>query len=369
MKKILIIVWCMMLGACINTLKTPTKIKGDFSKVDLEGVIYLTKKDVKNPKKVDLIDSTTINKGKFVFNLKNVEVGPLTLKLKGKKGTLDVFVLNGVTKINANTEKFSDSQVPGNVSDSLYKRNNTLNMSLVFVQLGLAYGNKIEKLSSDSAKQVLIELYKKTSEELKIFKEDLVSKYPGDPATVYILSRGDVKDYPLKDMMTLYQKLPVQIQETSYGKLFNEQIQKLSSLSIGVAAPDFSLPDTSGKMISVSSFRDKILMIDFWASWCGPCRRENPNVVEIYKDYHSKGFEVLSVSLDKTKEAWLKAISEDGLIWPSHVSDLQGWNNAAAKLYFVSAVPCTILIDREGKIVAKNLRGEELRAKVKELCQ
>ena len=136
--------------------------------------------------------------------------------------------------------------------------------------------------------------------------------------------------------------------------------------AIGAVAPEFSMNDTEGKAIALSSLKGKVVLVDFWASWCGPCRQENPNVVKVYQKYHSKGFEILGVSLDQRKEDWLKAVKDDNLTW-IHVSDLQYWQNAAARLYGVNAIPQSFLLDKDGKIIAKGLRGEQLEKKLAEL--
>lgn len=137
---------------------------------------------------------------------------------------------------------------------------------------------------------------------------------------------------------------------------------------INQQAPDFTLPDPSGKQLSLSSFKGKYVLVDFWASWCGPCRQENPNVVKAYLKYKGKNFTVLGVSLDKTKDAWLKAIADDGLNW-SHVSDLKFWESAVVPLYGISGIPTNILVDPQGKIVAANLRGPGLEEKLSEVLQ
>ncbi|GIV38578.1 MAG: thiol:disulfide interchange protein [Thermonema sp.] len=134
----------------------------------------------------------------------------------------------------------------------------------------------------------------------------------------------------------------------------------------GSMAPDFSLPQADGTPFSLSKLRGKYVLVDFWASWCGPCRKENPQVVALYNKYKDKGFEILGVSLDEDKEAWLKAIEKDRLTW-IHVSDLKGWQNEAARLYNVNAIPMTYLIDPDGVIIAKGLRGPALEAKLQEL--
>ncbi len=145
------------------------------------------------------------------------------------------------------------------------------------------------------------------------------------------------------------------------------QLLKMSgSFITGGEAPDFTQNDRDGKPVKLSDFRGKVMLVDFWASWCGPCRRENPHVVELYNHYHKKGFDVLGVSLDNNRAPWLAAIEKDGLVW-NHVSDLKGWKNDAAQLYGVSSIPHTVLVDRDGKIIARNLRGEQLTAKLREI--
>lgn len=132
-------------------------------------------------------------------------------------------------------------------------------------------------------------------------------------------------------------------------------------------APEISLKNPEGKTISLSSLRGKVVLIDFWASWCGPCRRENPNVVKLYHKYKDKGFTVFSVSLDKDAAAWQRAIKADGLIWPNHVSDLKEWQTPLTKLYGFNSIPYTVLVGKDGKIITTNLRGEDLEAKLKEV--
>jgi peroxiredoxin len=139
--------------------------------------------------------------------------------------------------------------------------------------------------------------------------------------------------------------------------------------AIGETAPELAVADTTGKTITLSSFKGKIVLIDFWASWCRPCRMENPNVVKAYDKYKDAGFTVFSVSLDDNKANWARAIKADNLKWSSHVSELKGWQSAAAKLYGVTGIPATFLLDRDGRIIGKNLRGEALEAKLMEVCQ
>jgi peroxiredoxin len=163
-----------------------------------------------------------------------------------------------------------------------------------------------------------------------------------------------------------YNSLAENVRTSNIGKSLAEQIAQSKIGAIGTEAMDFTQNDPEGKPISLSSFRGKYVLIDFWASWCKPCRVENPNVVKAYNKFSSKNFTVFGVSLDREKEPWIKAIEKDGLVWPQ-VSDLQFWQNSAAVLYRVQGIPQNFLIDPNGKIVAKNLRGEELEAKLCEL--
>ena len=141
-------------------------------------------------------------------------------------------------------------------------------------------------------------------------------------------------------------------------------------LKPGTPAPDFTLQTPDGKTIQFSDFaKGKYVVIDFWASWCGPCRRESPNVRNVYAKYHDKGFEVFSVSLDRDANNWKKAIKDDKLVWPNHVSDLKYWSSEAAAIYGVRSIPSMFLLDREGRIVAKDLRGEALERAVKQLLE
>ena len=141
-----------------------------------------------------------------------------------------------------------------------------------------------------------------------------------------------------------------------------------NATDIGAIAPDFTQNNIDGKPVKLSDFRGKYVLLDFWASWCGPCRMENPNVVEAYKKFKNKNFTVLSVSLDKAKDAWVEAVKEDSLIW-TQVSDLKFWYNEVAQKYSIQSIPQNFLIDPKGKIIAQTLRGEDLEAKLKEVLK
>ncbi|MBV4357284.1 TlpA family protein disulfide reductase [Pinibacter aurantiacus] len=159
----------------------------------------------------------------------------------------------------------------------------------------------------------------------------------------------------------LFNKLSEKVKDSEEGKAFLVRLEKAKKLAIGQPAPVFTQPDTSGKMISLTDYKGKYVLVDFWASWCAPCRAENPNVLKAYEKYKGQNFTVIGVSMDteKAKAAWLKAIKDDGMPW-AQVSELKGWENTAGVLYDINAIPQNYLIDPSGKIVAKNIRGEQL---------
>ena len=167
----------------------------------------------------------------------------------------------------------------------------------------------------------------------------------------------------LKELADKFQQ---ELPDSRYTQQFVEQINALSRLAIGMTAPDIALPSPEGDTVRLSSLRGNYVMVDFWAAWCKPCRMENPNVVRLYEEYKDKGFEIYGVSLDRTKDAWVDAIAQDDLTW-KHVSDLQYFNSEAASLYNINAIPATVLLDKEGKIIAKNLRGQALEDKLAEI--
>jgi len=170
---------------------------------------------------------------------------------------------------------------------------------------------------------------------------------------------GNVPQYA--ELVSLYNALSPTLQNTTEGQRYKEMLSGLKAIAIGAEAPNFTQQTPDGKQVALADYRGKYVLVDFWASWCGPCRQENPNVMKVYQAYKSKNFDVLGVSLDseKDREKWLKAIQEDQLAW-TQVSDLKGWENQAARNYHVQAIPQNFLVDPRGKIVAVNLRGAEL---------
>ncbi|MCB0515898.1 MAG: TlpA disulfide reductase family protein [Chitinophagales bacterium] len=214
---------------------------------------------------------------------------------------------------------------------------------------------------------------KATPDAIKTFIDTVKSPYLAYYGVQYLNIQKDFDTYE-KVQQRLSKEIPsstVTLDFTSFIDKNREAIERQKAAegktAMGSEAAEIDLPNPDGKNIALSSLRGKVVLLDFWASWCGPCRRENPNVVKTYQQYKDKGFTVYSVSLDKDKARWVDAIKKDNLLWDNHVSDLQYWNSAPAAAYGVRSIPATFLLDREGKIIGKNLRGGALEAKLKEI--
>lgn len=195
-----------------------------------------------------------------------------------------------------------------------------------------------------------------------------VKKYPNSNVALFAVKQYAGWDIDPAKVEPLFNSLPASAKALPSAKALNDRIDIARKTAIGNYAMDFTQNDTLGKAVSLSSFKGKYVLVDFWASWCGPCRRENPNVVKVFNKFKDKNFTILSVSLDRpdAKDKWLAAIHKDGLTW-THVSDLKYWDNAVAKQYGIRAIPQNLLLDPQGKIIAKNLRGEDLDAKLTEI--
>ena len=197
---------------------------------------------------------------------------------------------------------------------------------------------------------------------------ELLLQQPASLAVLNLLMQGNLldRDAYARVYEDAAQKLKKEFPDSPMAKEFIDQVERVKTTSVGKQAPEIALPNPQGVTMRLSSLRGKYVLVDFWAKWCGPCRRENPNVVAAYHKYKNKGFEVFGVSLDRNKEDWIQAIEQDGLAW-THVSDLKYFNSEAARLYNINAIPFSVLLDPKGIIIAKNLRGADLDKKLEEI--
>lgn len=297
---------------------------------ETEGIYRL---NFSNIRAVDLVIDNTSNIELNVDAKKSMD----QYEVKGSDASLEI---QSVNKILYNTYKIVED-----LQNQYAACQNLPNAEEVGAQIEVKYNQTMEN------QIVQIKDYIKKSNNMLI-----------DFYAVSYLNIDDNYEY-IKSVLDEYKD---KTESTAYTKQYVSKFSEYANLAIGSVAPEINLPDPKGNNIALSSLRGKVVLIDFWASWCGPCRKENPNNVKLYNELKGKGFEIYGVSLDKTKEDWTKAIMEDKLTW-THVSDLKFWGSEAAAKYKVESIPATFLIDKEGKILAKNLRGEELNLFVKKL--
>jgi len=312
------------------------------------------------------LDSTQVKEGTFVLKGKLEMPEMHYLALKGGNGHLPFFLENSEINVRLYSDSIDKSSVVGSATHDLYKS---------FLKKDAMFNNKLEELyaeylkakeANDSVKALSMEgsfdaIHKEQSAAMK---ELILGN--GKSVVAAYLALSNAYNFDLPVLKEINKALDPSLANSSYVKKLKEREETLIKLQPGNMAPDFTLNDSIGSSVSLSSFKGQYVLLDFWASWCGPCREENPNLVAAFNKYQSRGFTVFGVSLDNDRAEWLEGIKEDGLAW-SHVSELQGWKCPAAKLYGVMSIPSNFLLDTDGKIVANNLRGDDLLKKLEEV--
>jgi len=374
----------IQLNACSDIAKKNTSISGSFTK--FAGKTAFIEAFSENG--VVLLDSTLIdNSGNFEISLETSLLNFYRLRIKETQESA-ILLLSEENKKVRLFSKEENLQILDSISGAFH----SFLLHKVYKNMAF-YEQKIDSIKNISSDLLAegnkLEAYKVFNKSMQFnqayrdYLQNFIKEYPSSPAVLSVLDKLEVSKNPqlfekVKDSLALtfghttyYANLLQNLLSYEEQKLKQESVyesQKVAAekIKIGKAAPEIKLKNLKGETESLSSLKGKYVLIDFWASWCKPCREENPNVKKLYDRYKEKGFEIFAVSLDRNKVAWESAVEADNLTW-KHVSDLQFWNSAAAKEYGINAIPFTVLLDPDGIIIGVNLRGKQLENKLNEL--
>jgi peroxiredoxin len=308
-----------------------------------------------------------LEKGEFTIKGKVNQPNLHTLRIEGASGMAQLFIENSNMKVVADKNNLRDASLTGSKTHDVFNKYLAINaeLSKKYSPLNEAFAEARKNNDQEEMKK-LEEKFEVARDEQTELIINFVKENNKSIASAFILaSVANNIDDPAK-LETAVNSLDNSLSGNDLVKTLKDKVLVSKKTAIGQTAMDFTQNDPDGNPVSLSEFRGKVVLLDFWAAWCRPCRMENPNVVEAYKKFNGKGFTVLGVSLDRTKDQWLKAIEDDGLTW-THVSDLKYWDSAVAKMYGVQSIPANLLIDKNGKIIAKNLRGDALHEKLAEI--
>ena len=368
----LLVLLCLM--SCVDDNKNYITITG---KTDRVGDAILLKIDPSG----NQIDTTSIKKGNFFFKKQILEEE--LFRVKFHDGSAFDLLANAGEKIKVNFYNQKLSITGSSGSEKMLALDAEL-LKLIAFRDSITKELQQFRQENDYEEKMLLyrEMFFEKLEIHKLFLKDFIENNKNSKISLMALFQSYGQSSPvltidedLEDFEKVLENLKIHFPKSSHINLLDEQIKQFKPLSNGQPAPDFTLPDVNENPVSLSDFKGKVLLVDFWASWCRPCRIENPKLVKLHNKYSGSNFEILSISLDgtqrqkKPKEEWVKAIEKDNLTAWFHVSELTGWETYVRELYNLNSIPYTVLIDKDGKIVAKNLRGTDLELKIKNLLQ
>jgi len=374
MSKLFKLLLLLCIISCVDNNKNYVTINGETDRV---GDAILLKIEPSG----NQIDTTSIKKGDFFFKKQILEEELFRVKFHDGS-SFDLLVNAGENiKINFEDQALSITGSPG--SQKILELDTEL---LKLVEFRDSITKELQKFSKekDYANKMLLyrEMFFEKLDSHKLFLKNFIEENKQSKVTLIALFQSYGQSSPvltidedLEDFEKVLENLKINFPESSHIVLLDDQIKQFKPLSYGQPAPDFTLPDLNKNPISLSDFKGKVLLVDFWASWCRPCRIENPKLVQLHNKYANQNFEILSVSLDGTqrqknpKEEWIKAIEKDNLSAWFHASELTGWETYVRELYNFNSIPYTVLIDKDGRIAGKNLRGTDLELKIKNLLQ
>ncbi|MFL1896669.1 redoxin domain-containing protein [Aquimarina sp. 2-A2] len=354
--------------SCQNEKKDSYIIYGSTSGFENGTSVYVNALSQSNRPAV--IDSTTIQDGKFEIELPSVEQMDFNyLTFNKVPGNVLYLAENNPIEMTIYKDSLRSSKIDGGSENDLFFEYliKVQDYNKKRIELNNQYQIASKLKETEKAQNLATQLSDMFNQE-KAYRTEIAKNNPNSIVSVMALTDLlNLKVVPARQIKELYTTVDDSLKKTRLGKNLDQLIRNsVGRIDVGSEAVSFSAPSPEGTTVSLKDAMGKLTIIDFWASWCKPCRIENPNVVRVYNKYHDKGLNIIGVSLDRDKKKWLEAIAADDLQW-SHVSNLQFWQEPIAKLYGVRSIPATFLLDENGKIIAKNLRGAALETKIAEL--